>query len=390
MSRNKNVDTYSRVPIMQVVSNSGVNGYAKPVPDSAIALTERVLAQASNECTNFDNLYTKSMLDELGIDAPGFPITPLSLPLSLKKGPSTNNADLSFLNDTPRLAKMMLVLLKTINVVAVDYDTEGNNDYSLLGLYVPNPKHIELHSRLIYENSNNVSLLRIAEDFSFDSYSVLCCIVLIHELAHAVMDVENYNLADKYSYDYSNNYLINDFCGATEHSLLYYKPGQDDCNRKKQWISFKNVREESYANVITYKVISNADRIQRINGIQWYLSTFINSQSPQYALATLLAEKNNIMGWVDAKIHSYVDKDTAIKWMEKAAVLFKSNIADIKEFETIKEECREVKKQVQKTNIDYHRLMKRVRGDKVFLSSGGSGYAFFEWESQKAVPWASK
>ena len=112
MSRNKNIDTYSRIPIMQAVSYSGVNGYAKPIPDSAIALTERVLAQSSNECADFDNLYTKSMLDKLGIDAPGFPITPLSLPLSLKKDPSTNKEDLSFLNDTPRLAKMMLVLLK--------------------------------------------------------------------------------------------------------------------------------------------------------------------------------------------------------------------------------------------------------------------------------------
>ena len=393
MARTKNVDTFSRVPIMPPVgSTNNRHGFSPtPIPDAAISLTERILSQASNED---GTLYDWNLLESLGIDAPNFPLVPLSLPLSLKQDPVTQKADLSFMNDTPRLARMMLVLLKTIPVVAVDYDTERNRDYSLLGQYVYSPKHIELFSRLIQDHATSSVYSTIAKDSSFDSYTAMCCIVLIHELAHAVMDVSNYNLIDRNSALYrSPKYQLSDFDGEKESSLLRYMPHEEGYMKRYDWISFFNVREESYANVITIKVIANADKIQRINGFQWYLSTFVNNQPSQYALAALLVNDKNIKGWLEAKTDTRVGDTIALDWMKKAEELYVGLKAEISEFEEAKRKYKEAKRRFNNTKevddqTQYDSLRFNFRCAKDFIGKHKRIDDFHQWESDNSFPWS--
>ena len=110
----RNIVSRSRIPVV---------GNALPIPDSVLSITERILSQASraNQNTNSD-LFSEQMLDNLGIIAPNFPWKPLSLPLQLR------NNDISFLDDTSKLCRMMLVMLKTIPIIAVNIQ---NDDYQI-------------------------------------------------------------------------------------------------------------------------------------------------------------------------------------------------------------------------------------------------------------------
>ena len=315
----RNVVSKSRIAI--------VNG-SLPIPDTAIALTERILSQVTNN--GIDGIYDEYMLKDLGIDAPSFPYTPLSLPLFIPSG------DLSFIDDVGKLAHMMLVMLKTITIVAVDH---SEDDPHLLGSYVKGyggiPKHIELNSRLIQKSSESNELAKIAGETKLDSFSFLCAIVLIHELAHAVMDVTNYAYTDKNG----NNVLFNDLNALQYQSPPYLRQcfGRDTehkslcvCNADKsvtiQDISFYHVREESYANVLTYKVIASALRKQRKNGGIPYLTTFIAYQPDSYRLASKLYNEERILGWLKAKYNVLIDAATARSWMDTAELLLNNKI----------------------------------------------------------------
>ena len=162
----RNIVSRSRIP---VVCN------ALPIPDSVLSITERILSQASrvNQNTNSD-LFSKQMLDNLGIIAPNFPWTPLSLPLRLK------NNDISFLDDTSKLCRMRLVMLKTIPVIAVNIHNEDCQNIPL-GLYMSRERIILLYSNLIKNNSSVQSLQNIADRAHENPYIFLSVKVLIHE-----------------------------------------------------------------------------------------------------------------------------------------------------------------------------------------------------------------
>ena len=221
---------------------------------------------------------------------------------------------------------MMLLLLKTIPVVAVKYfecnyiTTESNNTGhpDLLGLYKQRVNGAMPHIELLTDNIKSKG-----NDYDRD-----CTIVLLHELAHAVMDVENYDITDKYSNLYRSYSRIS-FAGESE----YYTLALDS---KTSHIDFFHIREESYANLITIKVIAQADKTQRLNGWMKYLKDFISNQPPSYAFANKITGDNNILGWVKSKFSNPIDQQQAEEWMDAAEKLFGSNMTygDYKKIET--------------------------------------------------------
>lgn len=305
----RNIVSRSRIPIV---------GNALPIPDSVLSITERILSQASraNQNTNSD-LFSEQMLDNLGIIAPNFPWKPLSLPLQLR------NNDISFLDDTSKLCKMMLVMLKIIPIIAVNIHNEDYQNIPL-GLYMPRERIILLNSNLIKNNSSVQSLQNIADRAHEDSYIFLSVKILIHELAHAVMDVNNYGLPDNYSQKY-RQYTRSKFCGETCVTSISINPEHFYRGITKAPVNFYHIREESFANLITLRVISDSKR-QRINGLLPFTKEMIFSQPASYKLALFLPPENKISGWVRAKIDVEIDKQPAEQWIDAAEALLSDNL----------------------------------------------------------------
>lgn len=319
----------SRIPVV---------GNALPIPDSVLSITERILSQASrvNQSMNSD-LFSEQMLDNLGIIAPNFPWTPLSLPLRLR------NNDISFLDDTSKLCRMMLVMLKTIPVIAVNIQNDDFQNIHL-GLYKSRERIILLNSNLIKINSSVQSLQNIADRAHEDPFIFLSVKVLIHELAHAVMDVNNYGLPDNFSLKY-RQYTRSKFCEETCVTSISINPEHFNWEITKDPVNFYHIREESFANLITLRVISDSKR-QRINGLLPFTKEMISSQPASYRLALYLPPENKISGWVRAKIDAEIDKQTAEQWMDAAEGLLNGTL-------TKAYECRLFREQEERLQVPW-------------------------------------
>ena len=319
----RNIVSRSRIPVV---------GNALPIPDSVLSITERILSQASrvNQNTNSD-LFSKQMLDNLGIIAPNFPWTPLSLPLRLR------NNDISFLDDTSKLCRMMLIMLKTIPVIAVNIQNDDFQNIPL-GLYMPRERIILLNSNLIKNNSSAQSLQNIADRAHEDPYIFLSVKVLIHELAHAVMDVNNYGLPENFSQKY-RQYTRSKFCEETcvTSISIKFNPEHFYWEITNAPVNFYHIREESFANLITLRVISDSKR-QRINGLLPFTKEMISSEPASYRLALYLPPDNKISGWVRAKIDVEIDKQPAEQWMDAAEGLLNGTLTKAYECRLFREQ----------------------------------------------------
>ena len=87
-------------------------------------------------------------------------------------------------------------------------------------------------------------------------------------------------------------------------------------------MNFLHIREESFANIITYRIFYLAHQIGIINSA--FLNNvhyFINHQPPAYRLALGLLKTSHISSWIHSKTTTLIDQEDANKWIEKAEVL---------------------------------------------------------------------
>lgn len=141
-------------------------------------------------------------------------------------------------------------LLHTIPIYLRDKKSEGEGMIDLLGAYYPNTKednpYIELFIAPILDSVKG----------NKQKFKWLFTKVLIHELAHAALDLNN----------------IED-CRITHNKISYYT-------------DFGKWREESMANAIALRIIKeygNADFYK-------YAKSFMLSQPPEYALGVLMED----------------------------------------------------------------------------------------------------
>ena len=164
--------------------------------------------------------------------------TPISFDQSLNSTPIRKFTRASYRN--------IVSLLHTIPVYLREKNTRGDEEGDLLGTYHPdkNNPYIELYMQDIWDAAK-------ANDLH---YKWLLTKVLIHELAHAALDV--YNLEN-------GKYIVEEVKYSTE---------------------FGKWREESMANAITLRIIREFDD----TAFYAYVKEFMLHQPDRYALGVLL------------------------------------------------------------------------------------------------------
>ena len=212
-------------------------------------------------------------------------------------------------SDMYELSMLMLSILQVIPVYLratppilgeLSPHTEGD----VLGFYTSftngAPGEITLFPETILSSTKNES-----------EFMLLTAKVLIHELAHAVMDPNNFeghfdnfsNEYRKYTYLSWRNY---GFVGQVSPDGYSLVP-----------ISFHHVREESYANVITYRVFALAYSMGIVPE-KWlkYVEHFISQQSDAYRLALEILPSDGIKAWVGLKENTLFQREKADSWMD--------------------------------------------------------------------------
>ena len=237
-----------------------------------------------------------------------------------------------FMDYTWQMAQKMRELLDTLVLIP-----EGR-DRNAWGMYFQSEKCIMLFMDSIKEYCCHEQ----QQEFLIPRLVV----TLIHELAHAVMDVTNYyGHQDRYS-DIYRGYL-HEFYGWNPDRHVYdvHNPARyldqelrerrDEANQEENMTiqvapNFYTVREESFANVITFQVISEAykymDPIDRLQYSEIFLEDFMKGQSSEYKLALYIRDAKNIKGWMLAKeANNCIQRNDAESWMDEAGLYLESN-----------------------------------------------------------------
>lgn len=147
-------------------------------------------------------------------------------------------------------------------------------------------------------------IIACANRFPGMSIELLSAETLIHELAHAFLDPQTFCERDLNSQQYR----------MYQHSFA----GEENIHSGRA-MNFYHVREESLANIITYRVFYLAAQKGAIpkHYAKW-VKTFISQQTAPYRLSLSMLPTPNIYGWIYAKFYEMIDQETANKWMEKA------------------------------------------------------------------------
>ena len=309
-TRSANVKEYTRIFIDDKVSPDGW------ISDSTIAFTERIL------CCGNDVKYDATFLNEVGLDGSkwiyDFPFKDVALDELFDAN--------DFEKQTQRMAHMMLLLLKRIPVILKKTDMpeellgayfHGNNDYK---------PWIELYSYNILTYANKYD--------DKDSFKYLAAEVLIHELAHALMDPYNYCKTDSYSDEYKK--YKHPFCGA-DSILIALSENQEPGEIEKLYrgrMDFYTAREESFANVITYRIISHIGNRSIRKGLVSYVKRFIEEQPVQYAFAmSVYSFSSGIREWIEAKTNTLISDQDAYDWMDAASIYWDNETYNITQYE---------------------------------------------------------
>ena len=264
--------------------------------DSQISLDDGFVVRSEALLTLFNAPeFGQKTLVEFDLGIHGFPP---ALPLQI------SNDLYDRLDDIRYIGRIMYLLLHCIPIRLRKRESlpkEGRyvtGDY--LGLYCSNQgqPHIDLFPENIADNADGKDLC------------LLSCVVLIHELAHAMMDPDNYaSHKDCFSSLYQS--YLHPFCNADFVSAA----GKDNSRH----MNFYHVREESFANLITWRVFRLASDIGLIKKTELaYVESFMKSQPHSYSFALDIKPANGIKRWLECKEFNPVQKDDAFKWMEIA------------------------------------------------------------------------
>lgn len=143
-----------------------------------------------------------------------------------------------------------------------------------------------------------------AKAFSGMSIELLAAKTLIHELAHAFLDPNNWNFGDKYSDNYRK--YVYPFGGTPT--------------------DFYRVREESMANIITYRIFYLAAQTKAIpRHFEKKVKAFILLQEAPYSLSLHMLSTPYIFGWVQAKTDNLIEEEAASEWMAETDALMQND-----------------------------------------------------------------
>ena len=202
----------------------------------------------------------------------------------------------SILSDIWFISQVMLTILQGIQIRLRDKDNE-DDPTDPLGAYYHSQNgsapFIALYPGKIIDCANG---------FPGMSIELIAAKTLIHELAHALMDPNTWGRMDMYSQHYRN---------------YQYLFGSEDKTHSGRNMNFYHVREESLANIITYRIFYLAAQKGSIPKRHVELvKTFISQQPAPYRLSLSMLPTPFIYGWIHAKYDKMIDQDTANKWME--------------------------------------------------------------------------
>lgn len=201
-------------------------------------------------------------------------------------------------SDIRHISQVMLTILQGIQIRLrrrESYATDPLGEYHYRGEGYNHAPFIVLFPEEI-ENC--------AKAFSGMSIELLAAKTLIHELAHAFLDPNNWNFGDKYSDNYRK--YVYPFGGTPT--------------------DFYRVREESMANIITYRIFYLAAQTKAIpRHFEKKVKAFILLQEAPYSLSLHMLPTPCIFGWIQAKSNNLIDEESALKWMEEADVLMQND-----------------------------------------------------------------
>ena len=265
--------------------------------DGFVALAERVLTLSQFP------VFSSEFLDGTGIDSGRFyGRTPLS--------PMKPDFYESF-DDIRQAGRYMFILLHSMPVYLRDAppeDPEAGVAGDVLGLYSRSedagPCIILFPERILMEGKRD--------------FLTLAAKVLVHELAHALMDPCNYaGLEDKFSPTY-RGYVRGFMNGNTVSAAGIGRQHTFPMN-------FYHVREESFANVITLRLFLLASDLGIIPATDLrFVRKFMDSQPVPYNLAQAILPSSGFGMWMKAKTGSYwsapqghgpITQETAFGWM---------------------------------------------------------------------------
>ena len=82
-------------------------------------------------------------------------------------------------------------------------------------------------------------------------------------------------------------------------------------------MNFYHVREESFANLITWKILNLTADLKVFDDIK-YVGDYMQGQSASYRFALKIKQAKRIGGWVWSKTSQVIDRYTAFCWMDEA------------------------------------------------------------------------
>ena len=279
------------------------------VPDSVVIDVQRILSVThDNKWKPEDRSgFTQNDLEKkLGISNWNPFATPvLEIPFDY--------SDTSRRSTTDMIAQLMLLMLRFVPIVSMKDKRNSDEIFrkkDFTGLYIPagnsssssygGRPHIEIFSDKIWDCYKG-------DQQKFEKKVLR---TLIHELAHAVMDTENYKggLAKKVS-EYTK--------------ILCSVKDITDQIPKRYSLDFYTYREESLADLLMYKVIMSTARTAKRDDWTRDLLDYMNRKPLQYRLAAYLIKQDpDVFGWMRSKDGRFSDMvvatDYAIEWMEKA------------------------------------------------------------------------
>ncbi len=261
-----------------------------PLSDRFVILAEKCL---SSDCPLLDRINTWD--EKISLDECVFQYPVVFRPFELHGIPER------MLSDVKYISLIMLTFLQRIKIYLRDFYAEALDP---LGEYL---RYNEYPIIVLFPEAIRNSAKGIGMDTD-----ILAAKVLIHELSHAFLDPCNYDWSCK---DHSSIYS------------QYYHPFMNQNMTFGRKMNFYHVREESMANIITYRVFKMAAKRKVISyDSVKKIKLFISFQSEPYKLSLSLLPTPNIWGWVKAKTGDpLIEDQTAFDWMEKTEAWMISN-----------------------------------------------------------------
>ena len=205
--------------------------------------------------------------------------------------------------DVYELSALMLSILQVIPVYLMATppiigDLYAHAKGDVLGIYASGK--ITLFPETIWSSVKNES-----------EFMLLTAKVLIHELAHAVMDP---NIFSGHTDRFSNEYRNYTYQSWRQYRFVGQMTTDGYCLEP---VSFYHVREESYANVITYRVFALAYNMGIVPEKNLdYVERFISHQADAYRLSLEILPSDGIKAWIELKEKTLLQREVADSWMD--------------------------------------------------------------------------